>query len=369
MKYVTNNMKREKVFSPARAQRMLTALALSFIIYHLSFSPARAQRAQAYIKAVDEYVPAPGQFVNTMPEYAEGDTPADMARKCTELLADGERGMVTLGAYGGYIVFHFYQPVVNLAGQKDFAVWGNAFANNAEPAIVMVAVDSNGNGLPDDQWYELRGSEYDNPATRHNYSLTYRYAPMADIAWTDNEGTTGAIGRNEYHDQEYFPLWLTGQGQLTFSGARLPDNASWNGSQFLLPAYAYGYADNQPNTLADYTTPNTEGCGMDISWAVDAEGHAVDLSYVDFVKCYNAMNQQCGWIGETSTEITGAEDLHAEASVEAYRERTTGISRPQPSALSPQPSALSPLTSLDGRRVTAPRRGLYIRNGRKIFIH
>ena len=32
-----------------------------------------------YILAVDEYMPAPGQFVNTMPEYTDGDTPATMA--------------------------------------------------------------------------------------------------------------------------------------------------------------------------------------------------------------------------------------------------------------------------------------------------
>ena len=29
----------------------------------------------AYIQAVDEYVPAPGQFVNTLPEATADDTP------------------------------------------------------------------------------------------------------------------------------------------------------------------------------------------------------------------------------------------------------------------------------------------------------
>ena len=36
-------------------------VALSFIIYHLSFSPAGAQEHSKYIQAVDEYRPAPGQ--------------------------------------------------------------------------------------------------------------------------------------------------------------------------------------------------------------------------------------------------------------------------------------------------------------------
>ena len=34
-----------------------------------------------YIARVYEYNPAPGQFVNKMPEYEEGDTYADMTRK------------------------------------------------------------------------------------------------------------------------------------------------------------------------------------------------------------------------------------------------------------------------------------------------
>lgn len=261
------------------------------------------EQQHQYIQAVDEYVPAPGQFVNTMPEATAEDTPETMAQKCTEYLANGAGRMVTLGAYGGYITFHFDHSVVNVSGQRDFAVWGNAFVNNAEPAIVMVSIDANGNGLPDDEWYELRGSEYDNPQTIHDYQLTYTYEPMQSVAWTDNQGQTGEIVRNEFHKQEYFPLWLTSQGSLTFRGARLPDNTTLNNGVYTLKAFDYGYADNHPNS-------NREGCSLDISWAVDAAGLPVNLSHIDFVRVYNAMNQICGAIGETSTEISGAEDLH-----------------------------------------------------------
>lgn len=345
----------------------------------MAVAPAAAQnmddgeaQSSKFIQAVDEYRPAPGQFVNTMPEYEVGDTQEDMARKCTELLADGERRLVTLGAYGGYIVFHFYHPIANVDGKKDFAVWGNAFANNAEPAVVMVAVDANGNGRPDDEWYELRGSEYDNPLTRHNYSLTYSYRQMSDIPWADNEGAEGVIARNEYHEQDYFPQWLCAEGSLTFHGVRLPDNASWNGSQFLLPAYAYGYADNQPNLLSDNATPNTDGCGFDIGWAVDANGQHVALSHIDFVKVYNAMNQQCGWIGETSTEISGAEDLHLEASLETARKNAAGIrtiSQSDDSANSKSDHCYD----LSGRRIAKLEhgkihQGIYIHQGKKAYM-
>ena len=261
-----------------------------------------------YILAVDEYVPAPGQFVNTLPAADENDTPATMAEKCTAAIGGGKGGMITLGAWGGYVTFHFDHPVVNVEGERDFAVWGNAFVNNPEPAIVYVSVDTNGNGLPDDAWYKLRGSEYDNPKTIHGYQLTYTYAPLQSVAWTDNQGGEGVVARNTFHKQEYFPLWLTEGGQLTLNGSRLPDNAYFENGTFKLPAYDYGYADNQPNS-------DREGCSLDISWAVDADGNPVSLSHVDFIRCQNAMNQVCGNIGETSTEITGAEDLHPDARI------------------------------------------------------
>lgn len=318
---------------------------------------AMSANAQSkYIQAVDEYVPAPGQFVNTLPPATADDTPETMAQKCTERLAGGKGEMVTLGAYGGYITFHFDHPVENVAGERDFAVWGNAFANNAEPAIVMVSVDDNGNGKPDDTWYELKGSEYDNANTIHDYELTYTFSALADVAWTDNRGQTGSVPRNPFHRQEYFPLWLTSQGTLTFSGARLPDNAiaqqNANGSvTFLLPAYDYGYADNQPNN-------DTEGCSMDISWAVDATGQPVTLDHVDFIRCYNAMNQLCGAIGETSTEITGAQDLHITTEEpRGINDITTG-----------NRSTDNRWYDMQGRPVSNPSHGMYIRNGRKYIL-
>ena len=360
------------------------AIALSFIICHLSFSPAGAQHTK-FIQAVDEYVPAPGQFVNIMPPYNEGDTPESMALKCTDSigggnsrpdLPKGQAHAVTLGAYGGYITFHFDHPVANIEGQRDFAIWGNAFTNNAEPAIVMVAIDENKNGLPDDTFYELKGSEYDNPQTLHNYTITYTYSSMSDTPWTDNQGETGAVGRNDYHKQEYFPLWLADRGSLTFSGALLPKNASFRNGMFLLPAYDYGYADNQPN-LIDYEFPNTDGCGLDISWAIDDNGQPVSLDHIDFVRVYNAMNQMCGWIGETSTEITGAEDLHLDESLR-WDIATSITSIPSREDVgrnySQGSSQLIGLTGILSRTrgnrggLARQSKGIYIHKGKKHFI-
>ena len=284
-------------------------------VIFLTMLPMMATAQSKYIKAVDEYVPAPGQFVNVLPAATAEDTPATMAQKCTDAIAGENKNgnMITLGAWGGYVTFHFDHPVVNAADRRDFAIWGNAFENNAEPAIVFVSVDKNNNKLPDDEWYELRGSEYDNVKTIHDYQLTYSYGgEKQPVAWTDNKNNMGEIQRLKYHKQEYFPLWLTSSQTLTFSGCRLPDNAylsTLEGSQaYLLPAFDYGYADNLPNE-------NAEGCSFDIAWAVDKEGNPVTLDKVDFIRCQNSMNQWCGSIGETSTEITGAEDLHPDETV------------------------------------------------------
>ena len=277
-----------------------------------SFSPDEggSEDRSPYIEAVDEYMPAPGQYVNTLPECDASDTPATVAAKCTETIGGGRGGLVTLGAYGGYITFHFDHSVVNVEGERDIYIQGNCYAGNSEPGIVMVSADTNHNGVPDDPWYEISGSADTDSVGRvdYGYAITYHPNPMGDIAWTDNRGGSGSVSRNSYHAQEYFPLWH--QGDLTFNGTLLPPNASNQGrgntQYWVLDALRYGYADN-------YSNADTLACSIDIGWAVDAQRKPVHLDAIDFVRVYCGVNQQCGWIGETSTEISGATDLHPNA--------------------------------------------------------
>ena len=283
-----------------------------------------------YISRVWEYMPAPGQFTNTMPAYEEGDDAATMCSKVETQIANNAQGMITLGAWGGYVVFSFDHPVVNVVGENDFIVEGNAFYTSAaqgaagggscEPGIVEVSYDANSNGLPDDEWFELAGSEYTNPLTKHNYSVTYT-RPAADhvatpdpkqryridttfVHWADNRGEEGYIEQLSYHKQPYYPQWIQ-SNTLTLKGARLPDNYEFKNNQFVLYPYAYGYADNHPNTAPE--------AQLNIDWAVKADGTPVHLNAIHFVKVYTALHQQCGTIGETSTEIKGARDLHPDA--------------------------------------------------------
>ena len=367
---------------------MLSKLSLlSLLIIPLSTS---AQHSK-YIQAVDEYRPAPGQYVNDVPEYEPGDTEADMIRKCNERIAGLgplDAHLVALGGWGGYITFHFDHPIANIPGQRDFAVWGNAYQEQTnqvfggmnEAGIVMVSKDTNGNGLPDDPWYEISGScDVDSVGkVIYGYEVTYRRNPMGDIPWTDNQGNSGTIDRvDAWHTQEYYPLWLP--DGLTFKGTRLPDNMidlsenvdkSFSKWYYVLVGFRYGYVDNLPNFTdkADATSYNIEGCGIDISWAVNEQRQPITLDHIDFVRVYTGLNQKCpapNWWGETSTEIISAEDLHLEASLEAMK--TNGL---QVTGVRKQDNA--PAYDLRGirRQKTGDRRretSILIKDGKKYF--
>ena len=311
------------------------------------FTLALAASAQSpYISRVFEYVPAPGQFVNMIPEWEEGDEAEDMRRKAEESIANHNNQMITLGAWGGYVTFGFDHMVKNLRGRYDFKIVGNSVystsawsdstrvGGSAEPGIVMVSYDANGNGEPDDEWYELAGSEYRNPATRHDYACTY-YRPAADhvavadpedkfitdtayVYWTDNYEGAGYVNKISFHRQNYYPNWIEADA-MTFNGTRLPDNGvdeRAQGNNFVLYCYDWGYADNHPNyskyeqgdeSVPEYLRHVSE---FKIDWAVDGKGKRVWLPGIHFVKVYTAVNQFNGWIGEESTEVQDAWDLH-----------------------------------------------------------
>ena len=262
-----------------------------------------------YISQVFDYLPAVGQFTNKLPAYVDGDTQTEMTAKAGKALVGEKSTMITLGGYGGYVVFGFDHTILNQKDKRDFKVLGNGFAGSSEPGIIMVAYDKNKNGKPDeDEWYEIAGSEYTNPTTIKNYTITYHKPTVEDsnatpeyIKWEDNQGKSGFKAKNTFHKQPYYPIWF-GQNQLKFSGTLLESNYTekngiWTGKQ-----YAYGYVDNAPN--------NSEDSNIDIDWAVDKNGNPVKLMGIDFIKVYTATNQEAGWLGEISTEVAGAYDLH-----------------------------------------------------------
>jgi hypothetical protein len=285
------------------------------------------------IDKVHEYLPAPGQFVNIMPPYEPGDTRDSMCRKAGELLSASSTGGVSLGGYGGYITFSFDHTVMNIKGERDFEVYGNSFyastgdnGGSNEPGIVLVSFDANMNGVPDDEWYELAGSEYYKRETIKDYEITYfkpdpdkiptpdnSYIYLIDttyIRWESNQNDHGHVSKNIYHDQSYWPLWIEGS-TITFRGTKLANNyytKTGTSTTYVQVAYDWGYADNHPNAGED--KEGNKLSSFDIDWAVDKKGNKIHLPGADFIRVYTGVNQYCGWLGETSTEIYGAKSLH-----------------------------------------------------------
>ena len=265
----------------------------------------RTGGSSIYCNEVYDITPAPGQFVAQI----------STSKLRSEALAAAKRilttpqNYVSLGAYGGYVVVGFDHSIENKGGY-DFAVLGNSFDNSSEPGIVWVMQDENGNGLPDDTWYELKGSEYGKPETRLDYAVTY-YRPRttsAPVAWRDSEGNTGSITLNVR-----YPDWIESDS-YTLRGSRLAarnTDTSGGGTYWENRNYDWGYADNY--SLIDRITNDAYNY-FRISDAVDFEGRAVELPYIDFVKIQCAVNATSGWLGELSTEVLTVKDYNLEQS-------------------------------------------------------
>ena len=277
--------------------------------------------AQAqYIYEVPEYKPAPGQHINAAPWGLPGSAYS---------IIGTVNGSLSLGAYGGYIVFRFENPVENHPDNPfgvDFSIFGNPVPGASEPGIVYVMKDENGNGLPDDSWYVLAGSDHWFSSTILDYRVTYinpQQDTATDVPWNDNMGNSGFIFANSIHTQPYYPLADSfpeiGADQYLLSGIHIMPVIDTSDPAFVKSAQrAFGYADNRLRGSAPYTVPdnpytlekeNSGGDAFDIGWAIDSSGNYVDLDEIHFVKVQTGVMDNAGWLGEISTEITGAADV------------------------------------------------------------
>lgn len=264
-----------------------------------------AASSSIYCVKVHDITPAPGQFVAQI----STSTRREDAIAAAEKILSAPANYVSLGSYGGYVVVGFDHSIEN-RGSYDFAVLGNSFNNSSEPGIVWVMQDENGNGQPDDTWYELKGSEYGKPETILDYAVTY-YRPRsttAPVTWRDNMGGSGSLTLNPH-----YPDWVSGDS-YTLRGSHLAarnTDTSGGGTYWENRNYEWGYADNY--SLIDRITNDSYNY-FRISDAVDFEGNAVDLPYIDFVKVQCAVNATSGWLGEISTEVLTIKDYNLEKS-------------------------------------------------------
>lgn len=303
-----------------------------------SFAVSWAAAQSPFAAAVIEYAPAPGQFVN---DPLFNNASAAVGRPYAGGFDDpGNSSLVTLGGFGGSLVLAFDHTVLDDAANPfglDAIVYGNAFwvSGNpnrrwAEPAVIEISRDVNGNGLADDAWFLIPGSHLSAPGV-----------PWATQTWDD----AWADATWPPADPDWLPpgaagVWAT-------SGWLLPPAVF---GTFVIenphgPAATtegiYGYADCSPtlklgdtngdNLIDDplatpedfYTRPDnpfrvglTPGCGggdaFDIAWAVDpATGAPAQLDGFDFLRLRTAVNLvvMSPPLGESSPEIDAVADV------------------------------------------------------------
>jgi hypothetical protein len=241
----------------------------------------------------------------------------------------GVKGSLSLGAFGGSVVFRFEEAVENHPDNPfgiDFTIFGNATAEWSEPGVVWVMKDENLNNLPDDTWYELAGSDYHFSTTLREYKVSYSNPggeEARDVPWSDQLGNTGAIKANSAHMQPYYPLNdsfpdIPGDTYMR-SGTLIQGAVDVDHPPFISSfKRGFGYADNQVRGSEPYTLPDNPytmevehsgGDAFDIAWAVNGEGSYVELDQIHFIKVQNGILHEGGWLGEVSTEITGAVDV------------------------------------------------------------
>lgn len=280
---------------------------------------AAVDSSHATMSSVLEFNPAPGQFIN--------ETIGTQAQAKKLAYDSTFKTMVSLGAWGGSITFRFDHSVENENG-ADLAIYGNPFSGWDEPGIVMVSQDLNNNGIADDPWFELAGSQYDSTSTIHNYKVTY-YNPgeyvaggKNDVPWKDNQGNSGVVAWNTYHRHSFFPLesaspnFSKNKDSIVIEGSILRNTLGPTGGIIynnIAKLGWWGYSDTYssgagPDSLDNYAKNRYNS--FDISWARDSNGKKVTLNYIDFVKVYTGQQMNGGALGEVSTEFLGARDLH-----------------------------------------------------------
>lgn len=286
-----------------------------------------SENSSKWISEVIEFRPAPGQFINEYMfnareriryEFGYGLQSSGeniVGGKSTNTLGTG----VSLGAWGGYVLYTFDHSVINKEGY-DFVIFQNS--RNAEPGIVQVSYDRNGNGLPDDEWYEINGSLHNDASTIKNYKIAYKnpnnYTDAINIDYIGN-GETGmyyaAQSTNQWVPEcghsghSHWPVWIK-DNTIEFTGTLL----DWTfASKNLSGSFGYakaGAAATDFSNVIDGDTDTASSNKMDLDWAKKLDGSDVKLKRIDFVRIYTGVIDYSNKAtGEISTEVLGSISL------------------------------------------------------------
>lgn len=219
-------------------------------------------------------------------------------------------GVLSLGNFGGYIVYKYDTPIENNPNNPygvDFVAYGNSFGSGGhEPGYVQVSQDGK-------TWYTLAGSEHYDDHNDWDYTMTYTNNNGLS-SWTNSDGESGQ--NYNYPKASAYPYfnWTEELEQsMTVSGYRLNSSAkdAYGSAAAVLPVF--GYVDVNTNGTINgtsnnpYNHPGTLVAGgdqFDIDWAVDENGMPVKLDSISYIRIATASSIYAGAIGEKSTEVT-----------------------------------------------------------------
>jgi hypothetical protein len=206
-----------------------------------------------------------------------------------------------LGFFGGSAIFAFDHTIANVRGEGDFKVIGDG-SGTFSVGIIYVAYDKNGNGKPDDEWYEIKGDLEGTSNIISNYQLTVSGTRVDDEetlvstnAWTDNQGNSGKYSNSvpEIASYDVYPHWINGDYVLTGKLIKRVDNLGTKVAKYAHSFTTLGYQ------------------GIDISWAMDSKGNTVNLPGIDFIKIVTAdFTQIDEYNGYASLQVNQIYDLH-----------------------------------------------------------
>lgn len=283
----------------------VTAATASIMVKPRSYTPRSGGSRRAATRAIG-FSPAPGQFVGRGNGYSNPSISALASRSETEALdiiqeyMDGKRAfnnteadgkVFSLGGWGGYYTVHFDHSVENKPGE-DLYIDGNFnVARQSEPGIVWVSQDINGDGIPNEIWHRLAGSQ-----GAGNVPPTSRYG----ICYFKPHSSNSAFYIDTAGRSEKFPWWNNGNDGFPYhiTGS--------DGTWVLFSGILLDHAGNPD--YGGYVDSGTEN--FDIADAVDERGNPVSLNYIDFVKIQVGLNRDLGGLGEASTEAGTPEDIH-----------------------------------------------------------
>jgi hypothetical protein len=210
----------------------------------------------------------------------------------------------SLGAAGGYEVWA-------VEHQESYYIDGNPFGGWHESGVVWMQEDNNGNGLPDEIWYELRGGEDDDPVWK-DY-VTRRYA----VTYFLGDGTPNQRGMMEPHSSTD-AFWVDSKGRTGIISGGFPSKwgvtGDWATYTCTLLRDDGNIATGDYSNLVMSGYVDTVTRQFPVNRAMRADGTPVTLAAVKFIKVQTGVFRYGGLYGDVSTEVQEADFLGRQSS-------------------------------------------------------